>query len=389
MKIENRRHVLNIISRQPVSRIAVARETKLAQATITEITNELLEEKIIRETGKGSNATVHGRKPVTLDINPAWGYIAGISIDHEGFEIGILSVDGNMIGSVTQLEYMEPSEKTLDCIVRETKRLIEKNNIDPALIIGVGAIAPGPVDSENGIILNPAGFGAWNNFNLKRALSERLPYRIMVQHNSTAFTLMEHRLNLSKYGNFALFAVNMGIGFGLTLNEQVYTNTKGFGCEIGHMSIDINGRLCGCGNRGCLEMYATTKAILYDIKRVRSDINTWQEFIDKAHDGDIFCLKMIDMHAQYLAHSIINLNNLLELNAVIITGMGAYRGELLLECIRKHVYGNILSKNRRVLIIKNSAVTENIGAISAGYVVIDRLFSKDLYSEVITERKRT
>ena len=386
MKSENRRNVLSIIGRQPVARIDIVRETCLARGTITEIIDELLGEDIIVEAGKNGQGSSLGRKPIMLDINPSWGYVIGLDIDHEGFGIGMLAVNGSVIGETCHLEHMGQPEKALGRAAEKISRLISDSGIDPALIAGLGVITPGPVDSENGIILHPAFFEAWHNISLRQELSRRLPFRIIIRHNAIAFTLAEQRANKGAYGNFALFAINRGIGSGLVLNHQAYSNARGLSSEMGHMSIDINGRLCECGNRGCLEMYASTKAVLYEAGRARD--MTWREFVDTAHEGDGFCLDLLDLQAQYLAQSVVNLNNMLELDAVIITGMASYRGELLLTRIRRHMRGKISSGGKHGgPVIKNSDISGNIGVISAGTVVIDRLLNKGLFFEIAKCRK--
>ena len=379
MKQENQRQVLSLIDRHPISRSGLAKETGLTQSAISSIINNLISDNIVAEIGKYDDTSL-GRKPTLLDINASWGYIIGISIDREGFDIGIVNVKGNVIGKATHLNYDDDVSNALDNITRETESLIAKNQINPDRIIGIGVIAPGPVDAVSGKILNPRALDSWHYLNLRDELQKRLPYQTYVQHNSNALARAEYRMGLgSKYNSFALFVVNSGIGLGLSLNRQIYTGANGLGCEIGHTSIDINGRLCCCGNRGCLELYASTAAILYEAGRVRKDITTWQDLIDKAYEGDTFCDSLLDIQARYLAHSIINLNNLLELDAVIITGMASYLGELLLEKIRVHVCQSVMSKSTRSLVIENSSIRENAMVIAAGAVVNDKLFNGNLY----------
>jgi len=387
MKHENRRHVLSIIGRRSVSRIELAKETRLSQAAITEITSELLSEGIVIETGKQNDSAAPGRKPISLDLNAAWGTVLGINIEREYYEIGLLNIGGGFITDVIRLDADQSPEAALDSMTAAANSLLADNGADRSRIIGLGVIAPGPVDASDGVILNPINFDAWHGYRLKEAMESRFPYRVYVQHNATAFIYMENLLNnVSRHENFALFAINDGIGFGLVLNGQVYTGARNINCEIAHTSVNANGRLCACGNLGCLEAYASIRAVMHDIQRVKKDVADWRCFIDLAHRNDPLCIKLLDQQAGYLAHSIINLNNMLELDAVVITGQGAYRGELLLEFIRKHVDGRV-QPNRSPLVIENSGISENIGVTAAGTIVIDQLFNKDLYAEITLERR--
>lgn len=380
MKKQNRSQVLSLISRSPVSRSGLAKETGLTLPAIGSIVNELVQVGLVRETGKSEGETVIGRKPVFLDIVPDWKSIVAISIDHEGFELGLVDCKGAPFGEIVHLPYVSDTAAALDSIAAAAQNLVSRASLPKEQILGAGVIAPGPVDATAGRILNPPSFEAWHNLNLRDELERRFPYPVYVQHNSGALALAESRMGAGlQYHNFALLIINAGIGLGLVLNDQVYTGANGLGCEIAHTSIDLNGRLCSCGNRGCLELYASTSAVLYDTTRVRPEIQSWEQLVDNAYTGDSFCIGMLDQQAKYLAHSIINLNNLLELEAVVLTGMAAYRGELLLEKLRTHVQQNVLSKSNRTLAVELSPIQKNPMIIAAGSVLINALLQDDLF----------
>ncbi len=378
MKQENRRQILYLISRRPISRAELARETGLTQSAVGNIMNELLAENIVMEAGKQDDAAF-GRKPIAITLNPSWGAVVCISIDHEGFEVGLTDLSGRISGQKISLPCGDPEPDVLDEIAAAAETLIRQAQVSN--VIGVGVIVPGPVDGEAGRILNPPGFPSWHNFSVREELERRLPYRVFVKHNAHALAKAEARFGAGiKYGSFALLMINSGIGLGLMLNHQIYTGAGGLGCEIGHTSVDINGRPCVCGSRGCLELYSSTSAVLYDAQRQRPDITDWKDFVDKAWDGDSFCENLMDDQTRYLAHSIINLNNLLELDAVVIAGLGAYRGELLMGKMKNYVEKCVLSKGTRNLCFEKSSLAENALISAASTVVTDRLFEGDLYS---------
>lgn len=385
MKRENRRLVMQLLHGAALSRAELSKKTHLTQAAISSIVEELITEGIIFESGKVAK-TQTGRRPITLEINAGWGYVLGISIDHDGIELGLLDLNGKILGHPVMLPYMENVSHALDAIAAAGIKLIDGQLADPKKVIGVGAIAPGPVDAKNGRILNPPGFDSWHGLNLQQELEKRLPYRVFVQHNANAIARAEYSFGLGRqYGSFAELIINTGIGMGLVLKNSVYSGAYGLGSELGHTSVDIHGRQCACGNRGCLEMYASTSAVLYDVRRLRKDIHTWHEFMDACFAGDILCLRMLDDQAAYLAHALINLNNLLELDAVILTGLVLYRGEMLAERIEKHVAAVSLNKDIHSLQICLSPLTEHLPVIAAGAVVTDRLFRHDLFLDLKKE----
>jgi predicted NBD/HSP70 family sugar kinase len=388
MKSANQRRILNLINSSPSTRVDLARQTGLTQAAIGIIINKLLSSNIVIEVGKKDD-TVMGRKPTYLDINPKWKYVAGISINHEGYEVGIADIKGKIIGDTYTLEYDDNVQRSLDNIANATRMLIDNNGLKTNDIIGMGVVAPGPVDSKAGQILNPPTFSAWHNVKLKEELQHRLPYRIFIDHNSNALARVEHNIGKGKkYNSFALLVINVGIGLGLILNNKTYKGINGLGCEIGHTSVDINGRICACGNKGCLELYASTSAVLYNARQIQKDITSWEVLVDKAYNGDILCNRLLDEQAHYLAHSIINLNNLLELDSVILTGIAAYRGELLIDKIKAHVANRIISRTIRSITIEKSSIENHSLVIAAGYVVINKLFEDDLYQSLIDQETK-
>jgi len=391
MRQENRRNVLSIVSRQQVSRADIAKETLLSQSTITSIVDELLAEKILLETGKDVSQSSMGRKPIMLGINPAWGYIIGIVIDREIIRIGILSIAGKVIGKTTQIGYAPTADATLDLIASEANYLMSVNGVNPKMVVGVGAIAPGPLDIINGRTLLIARFDeSWHFYNLRDELEKRFPYKAFVQHNSVALMLRESRISENmQYNNMALYYLSTGIGFSLMINGQIYAGTKNQGCEIGHSSVEINGRLCDCGNRGCLELYAAITAIMKDVGYTRRDITSWEHLVDLAHENDRFCIETLRYMAQHLTQSILDMNNILNLDAVIFVGRVMYRGEMLLGFIKDGFQGKTVYEKNRSLVIKSSEIVKDIELAAAGAVVIDQLFNGTLYADIHTSQVNT
>lgn len=213
---------------------------------------------------------------------------------------------------------------------------------------------------------------------MKDQLSRRLSVPVYVEHNASAAACAQLNAGFP-CRSFALLLINDGIGLGLVLHGQVYTGANGLGCELGHTSIDLHGRPCACGNRGCLELYASTSAILYDARRSRPDIASWTQLVDAAWNGDAYCGAMLDLQAEYLAASVINLNNLLELEAILLGGAAAYRGEMLMEKLEKQVRQRVLSKDNRSLTFHLIGSRELSPSTAAGAVVLDQLFRGELF----------
>lgn len=378
MKLENRRQVLGLIRQGPRSRAGLAKETGLSQAAIGNIVGDFLEAGILQEIQKEPEETLPGRRPILLDLVPEWKTAVGISIDREGFEVGLLDLRGNILGKTSVLPYCSQPQTALDTIAQTVQTLLDEQGISPESVLGVGAIAPGPVDAARGKILNPPRFEPWHGLALKEELGQRLHHPVYIEHNASAMARAELELG-SPYRSFALILVNDGIGLGLALDGKIFTGSHGLGCELGHTSIDFQGRPCSCGNRGCLELYASTGAILYDARRVRPELTTWESLVDAAWNGDGFCDGLLELQAEYLAASVTNLNNLLELEAIILGGAAAYRGKLLLDKLKRQTEQRLLSKNTRSLSFQLSRAKDHPSVRAAGAVALHQLFYGELF----------
>lgn len=384
MKMENRCQILNLIRQNPISRVGLARKTRLTQSAIGNMVNDLLQLGLVLETESMPEENSLGRRPILLDLNPSWKTVAGISIDREGFTVGLWDLRGKAVGTCISLPYENDPVSALEKLSKTVKKLLSIHSLTEQDILGLGIIAPGPLQKDTGTILQPAHFEGWHNFPLQEAFSRKFPFPVYVEHNASAMARVLLDFG-SPYRSFALLIVNDGIGLGLALNGKIYAGTNGLGCELGHTSIDLHGRPCTCGNRGCLEQYASTSAILYDAKRAMHSLNSWEELVNQAYEGNSFCQSLLEQQGEYLAASIINLHNLLELDAVLLAGAAAYRGEKLLGEIQKKVQQRVLLKQVHPLefrLVQNQELPPSLAAAS---IVLDQFFQGDLFARIVRE----
>lgn len=381
MKLENQRILLSLIHQHPLSRSALAAQTGLTQASVSLIVDDLMQEGILLSTEKAAEDAGLGRKPILLDINESWGFALGLSIDRDGVDIGLVTLKGRVLDAVDRFPADRDYTACLDRIAVEAERLLERNRPLRGRLIALGAAVPGPFDAESGKILNPPGFFEdWYGLNLREELTRRFSCPVFIEHNSVAFAKAELCAGAAGgCSNFLLLNINAGLGAGLVLGGRVYTGNNGYGGEFGHTSIDMHGRPCSCGNRGCLEQYASISAMLYDVQRLRPDIRSWEQLVDSAYDGDPLCVRFLEDEAEYLAHAIVSVSNLLGLEAVIFTGKIRYRSALLLDRVRDKIQRTTLTQNYRPVTIAPSSIQDHPHVVSGAAVVIDRVFHQALF----------
>ena len=207
--------------------------------------------------------------------------------------------------------------------------------------MGIGVSAPGPLDGESGRILNPPRFDLWHNTDIGAFLHRRLGVPVYLENNATCLA----RYNLGKpeamgSENFLLLLVDSGVGSGVISGGKVLKGAGYFTSELGHTSIDYQGRLCACGNIGCLEAYAAIPNLLKG-----SSYSCWQEMINALPAQE--AQGLLRQEAQFLAAGVINLIHMISIDTVLLAGDLRYGTEqiapILEESInRQNLWRNIL-----------------------------------------------
>ena len=217
---------------------------------------------------------------------------------------------------------------------------------------GVGVGAPGPLDRELGIVITTPNLG-WTNFPLRDVIAKRVGLHATLDNDANCATLGEWWLGAARGGrNVVGMTIGTGIGGGLILNGQLYHGAADMAGEIGHMTIDITGRRCKCGNYGCLEAYASgpsiaerarealggdTDSLLHTLVHGDLELLTAAIVYEAAQKGDDLGLEVVRETARFLGAGIANLLNIFNPDVVVIAGGVTQAGDTLFEPLRKEV----------------------------------------------------
>lgn len=232
--------------------------------------------------------------------------------------------------------------------------LIEKSEIKKKEILGLGISVPGMLDLEtNTTLFLPNFVGGWRNIPVGERMSTYLGLDISMLNDVQAITYGEWRFGAGKgVQSMACFAVGTGVGGGLIVNNELVLGLGGSAGELGHQTVDLNGPICGCGNHGCVEVYASGPAIASSAARgvrqgwstkivdlIDHDLNLLTpEIVTKAAEmGDEFALEVWERAGTYLGVGVANVLSTLAVERVVIGGGVAKAGDLLLDPIRKTI----------------------------------------------------
>ena len=338
MGLANRRLVLDIIRRKPISRSEIAAMTHLTRASVTIIVEDLISDGLLAEDRAYSPSV--GRKPINLRILPDARLAAGITIKRNEVNVGLINLSGDVISHET-LTYGESSASDMiRRIAFSVNSQIEAHAITRDKLLGIGVCAPGPVDVTNGIILNPPNCALWQDVPIVQLLSCATGHPVKLEKDSNALALEEQYFGMGRNcGSFIVVQINEGgIGSGLIIREHLYRGANGLGSELGHISIQMDGIPCACGNRGCLERYASIPAILAD-----SPYRSWRQLIDSL-PTDSEAERLLTLEAKYLSCALVNAINLFDVEQVILHGDVCYKPKRLLEKLNQNVGPRVIMR---------------------------------------------
>ena len=255
----NRRIVLNLIRKhQPISRADLSRYSGLQRSTVSSIIEELIADRWVNEGALGQ--LPRGRKPTFLHLNGERAGIIGVTVRPARSTIALAGLDARFLTQETMPTADDPNRFVADLIRRILNLMKEHPSMECE---GIGIALPGRVDlSTNRLVFAPNL--EWSVFDLKGPLERATGLPVHLENAANACALAEFWSGRHSESVRNLLAVTAaeGIGVGMILNRQLMSGSTGLAGEFGHVTIQENGPLCRCGNRGCWEMCASTSAAI-------------------------------------------------------------------------------------------------------------------------------
>lgn len=392
MREMNTKHILQALRiHAPISRSEIVEKTNLTAATVSRIISKLIKNDLITEVGYGESQG--GRKPVLLNFNPGSLLTVGIDIEIDEVSGVIIDLSGKILA---EKSVPNMGNVTEDNILKLVKDLIHYLlNIEDYFnkTIGIGIGMHGIVDYENGISIFPPAFD-WSDVPIVEIIQNEFDFPVILENNVRSLTLGENWFGAARnLRDFICLKVGAGIGSGIFTNGKLFRGTSNSAGEIGHTMVDEDGPLCTCGNYGCLESMASVPAIVRRTKKIiKQGANTSLYDIT---DGNINQLEAKNVYyaalqqdqlarqilqdtGRYLGIGIANLINILNPEAVIVSGEMMDVGKIVLESLKATVNKRSLSYPCKHVKIINSELGKEGVAIGAAALILERVFKVDL-----------
>jgi len=378
MKEINRTLVLDLIRlRSPISRTQIARDSGLNKATLTALINDLISEGYVLEVGYGHSDV--GRKPVLLRFNGQIGTVFGLDIGVDYLKFVVTDLTANVLFAHEQtLPDSTNVAAILDACVLGFDACRAHLPTMQGALSGVGVAVPGLVDHRSGTVLHAPNLG-WHDVPLQSLLEERVGQPVWVDNEANVAALAEQRYGSARdLADFVYISAGIGIGTGLISSGRPLRGANGMAGEFGHMTIDLDGPLCRCGNRGCLEVYASERALLDHFARVSGKAVSFESFRELLLASNPDAIASTARIASYLAIGILNLLNGLNPSAVYIGNQLGRLGHWLIPPIVQTLSERSLTANHAAIDIRSSALADNASVIGAAALAIDHHVSRNL-----------
>lgn len=282
-------------------------------------------------------------------------YIVGVDLGGTNIGCGAMSADGSQqFGMGWEPTHSEQGaggvvDHINTMVERVIALVISETGASRRDFLGVGVGAPGPLDRERGIVVIAPNLG-WRNFPLSAAISDRVGLPVVLDNDANCATIGEWWHGAARGGrNVIGMTIGTGIGGGIVIDGKIYHGASDVAGEIGHTTIDENGRYCRCGNYGCLEAYASGPAIALRAREAleRDEVSSLHKLVDgnmelitaatvydAAADGDALALELVRDTALFLGTGVANLLNILNPDVFVICGGVTRAGDRLFVPLR-------------------------------------------------------
>lgn len=352
----NQSTLLNLIRTEgPISRPQLATLSGLSLVTVIKITAALLERKLILE--KEYAESTGGRRAGLLEINPAGGFVVGLIPQPTSLTAAILDLSGELIASRQwDLPLRGNHAQAMELIGQCCEAFFQENHVAREKILGVGFGMSGLIDAEHGFCLDASMLG-WNDVEISRPLEERLGIPVFVDNDVNCLAVYEKLFGQGKaFHHFLVVAIGRGVGLGIIANGDLYRGAFGGAGEFGHTAVAVDGRFCECGNRGCLETYASFSGIVknyleyaqlatYSLNGSAPE-QTLLQVVERARGGDPAARAAMQRAGVLLGISLANLVNIFNPQCIILStpDLNILTDDLLLGAMQQEMKQHLFSR---------------------------------------------
>ncbi|RMI09612.1 ROK family transcriptional regulator [Cellulomonas triticagri] len=393
----NQTVVLDVIRRAGggLARAEVARRTGLSPQTLTNVARRLLDLGLVVEEGEAARRGP-GRPGTLMRLNPLSRFAVGVHLDPATMTFVLLDLSGAVVARAqSPTPVPEDPDAVVDGLVAEIEGLISRAGVDRDRVLGVGIAAPGPIDVEAGVVLDPPHLPGWHDVPLRDAVAERTGLRAVLDKDVIAAACAHlwapgggAAEEVEHPSDFVFVYLGTGVAVSTVLRDEVVRGVSGNAGESGHLVADPDGAPCWCGRRGCLGAVLRAEALAEQGRAAGVDLPGWGDGSDPravddavtalaaaADAGDPAAREVLRVAGRRIGMAAGVLTDLLDVPTVLVGGplwdrIAAHAGPALRAEVAAHPVpgGHAVS-------VMSSAFGPQVGAVGAGCILLGRAFA--------------
>lgn len=312
------------------ARADVTRAIGISPGSATTLTADLIAAGLLREVEGLPRETGRGRPPVALEVVPEARHVIGIKLSDEVHSAVLTDFAGHILTSATLPS--APGLKSLDALLEEVDQLmdlvLQKGGKPLSDISAVGIGMPGIVDHDSGKV-SWSPFLNESDLDLSTAFLARFGVPVHVDNDTNVLSLAELWFGAGRsISDFAVVTIENGVGMGLVLDNRLFRGARGMGLELGHTKVQLDGALCRCGQRGCLEAYLADYALAREAatalhrnpRMLQSPSEMLETLFAQAKSGNEAARTIFRRAGRYLSAGLSNVIQLFDPGLIILSG---------------------------------------------------------------------
>jgi len=329
----NRARVLGVVRQHgPLTQVEIAAASGLSAATVSNMVRELDQAGMVGL----SRSIRNGRRAVLVSLASGGGLLAGVAFGERDVRVAVANGSREILAQqLMPLQADHVADEGMERAARLLADLAETVSSGVEDISAIGFGLPMPVDAISGEAGSDAVLPGWRGVNVAEAMAGYLRAPVALDNTANLAALGELRngaLRGVQHGCYLKFSY--GVGAGIVLGGEVFRGSAGTAGEIGHVTIDENGPICRCGNRGCLDTFVGSRALINSLAASHGPLRL-KDIVTRALAGDLGCRRVIEDAGRRVGVAVAGLVNLLNPEVIVVGGLMAEAGDLVLDPLRE------------------------------------------------------
>lgn len=366
----------HVAARERCSRARIAAETGLTRGTVSSLVGELIELRLLRETGEDESPGSVGRPAQMLQLDDHVVAVGlEINVDYLAVWVEDLAGSVRFERRIYADNRRSAAGPILDRLAKLARQAIEAVERDGLQIAGIAVAVPGLVDVSSGRLLRAPNLG-WIEVDVADELAARLGVvpGLRVENEANLAALAEHWMGVARgLRSFICIFGEVGVGAGIFVEGELFRGAHGFGGEFGHLTVDRDGAPCACGSRGCLETFVGQEAIARRAGVRASGGRTrsvTDQLVRRAGRGDDRTLRSLREAGGVLGAGIASAVNLFDVEAVVLGGCFGPLGPWLVAEVESVLAERVLSAEWSACDVRASEMGEGAAVRGAAALTL-------------------